>query len=69
MNRGDHRSYRHTDINQYGFGELKAGLNGLGYRVRSANTLEMRRIRGISSARDDQQVLPFLSRRRHQSVG
>ena len=68
MNRGDHRSHRHADINQYGFGQLKAGLDCLGYCVRSANAVEMRRMRGITSARDDQQVLPLSSRRSHQLI-
>jgi hypothetical protein len=52
MNRGDHRSHRHTDIDQYGFGQLEARLDRVRYRVRSADAIEVRRMCGIASARD-----------------
>ena len=53
MNRGDHRSHLYTDIDQHGLGQLEAGLDCLRHRVRSTNVVEMRRMRGITSARDD----------------
>src|SRR5215471_15080482 len=67
--RGNHRAHGHTDVDQHGLRQLKAGLDCLGYRVGSANAIEMRRMRGIPSARNYQQILPFPSRRSHQFVG
>jgi hypothetical protein len=69
VDRGNHRAHGHTDIDQHGLGQLKAGLDCLRYRVGSANAIKMRCVRGIASARNYQQVLPFPPRRSHQFVG
>ena len=69
VDRGNHRAHGHTDVDQHGLRQLKAGLDCLRYRVGSANAIEVRRMRGIASARNYQQILPFPSRRSHQFVG
>ena len=48
VDRGDDRPDRHPDIDQHGFGELKAGLDRLRYRIRGADAIEMRRMAGIA---------------------
>jgi len=50
VDRGDHRPHWHADIDQHGLGQLKAGLDCLRYRIRSANAIKMRRMRGVASA-------------------